>query len=219
VVAVGGVFMFLGATAPAFACSTELQPAPSATPTPGATPAPGAPPRLGQATQDLGRDHVETGDRVTYEFCPPTSGPHYNDARLGPIATRFYGPDDQTEPQGWVHNLEHGMTVVLYRCPEGCGDAQTALRGLQQQLPASPLCGFPAASSVVVTRFDELPRPYAVIVWDRVLYLDTLDVGAVAQFRAQNADQGPEPQCPAAVPGAAPSTAPGGPSLAPSATP
>jgi hypothetical protein len=213
IVAVGGVFVFLGATQPVYACASVLQPEPAATAAADATP------RLGQATHDMGRNHVETGSRVTYEYCPPASGPHYNDARYGPIATRFYGPDDQTDPQGWVHNLEHGMTVILYRCPEGCASAaQDALRTLQQQLPASPLCGFPATSTVVVTRFDDLPTPYAAVVWDRVVFLDSLDVAALATFRSQSADRGPEPQCQEAVPGASPSAAPSA-TLAPSATP
>ena len=203
ILVVGGAFVFLGATQPAYACDTLL------TPEPAATPAAGATPRLGQVTRDLGRSHVETGSRVTYEFCPPTSGAHYNDARYGPIATRFYSADDQTEPEGWVHNLEHGQTAVLYRCPEGCdGAAQTALGALQQELPASPLCSLPPASSVVVTRFDDLPTPYAVVVWGRVLFLDTLDVPAITTFRTQSADRGPEPQCQNAVPGASPSAAP-----------
>ncbi len=173
-----------------------------------ATPAADATPRLGQVTRTSAAATWRRGAE-SVEFCPPTSGPHYNDARYGPIAPRFYSADDQTEPEGWVHNLEHGQTAVLYRCPEGCdAAAQTALGALQQELPASPLCSLPPASSVVVTRFDDLPTPYAVVVWGRVLFLDTLDVPAITTFRTQSADRGPEPQCQNAVPGASPSAAP-----------
>ena len=56
----------------------------------------------------------------------------------------------------------------------------------------------------MVTRFDDLPTPYAAVVWGRVLFLDTLDVPAIATFRQQSADRGPEPQCQNAVPGASP---------------
>lgn len=203
IVAIGGAWIFLGATQPAFACGSILQPEPSATPAADATP------RLGQVTQDLGRNHVATGTKVTYDFCPPTSGPHYNDARFGPIAPRFYGQDDTTAPEGWVHNLEHGQMVVLYRCPEGCTPAaQTELSALQGQIPASPLCALPATSSVVVTRFDDLPTPYAVVTWGRVMFLDTLDVPTIIAYHDQNADRGPEPQCQNAVPGASPSASP-----------
>ncbi len=199
IVAIGGAWIFLGATQPAYACGSILVPEPSATPAADATP------RLGQVTQDLGRTHVETGAKVTYDFCPPTSGPHYQDARFGPIAPRFYGPDDATVPEGWVHNLEHGQMVVLYRCPEGCTPAaQEELRALQGQIPASPLCALPPTSTVVVTRFDDLPTPYAVVTWGRVMFLDTLDVPTIIAYHDQNADRGPEPQCQNAVPGAEP---------------
>lgn len=205
VVVVGGAFVFLGATRPVYACETILDPEPAAAAAPAATP------RLGQVTRDLGRPHVDVGAAVSYEFCPPTSGPHYNDSRFGPIATRVYGADDRADPQGWIHNLEHGQVAVLYRCPEGCDEtAQAALRELQQQLPPSPLCEFPADRSVAVARFDDLPTPYAALVWGRVLFLDTLDAAQIATFSTQSSDRGPEPQCQAAVPGA---------TTAPSATP
>ncbi len=205
VVVIGGAFVFLGATKPVYACEAILQPEAAATAAPEATP------RLGQVTRDLGRPHVDVGAAVTYEFCPPTSGPHYNDSRLGPIATRVYGADDRVDPQGWIHNLEHGQMAVLYRCPEGCDEtAQAALGALQQQLPPSPLCELPADRAVAVARFDDLPTPYAAVAWGRVLFLETLDAAQIATFSAQSADRGPEPQCEAAVPGA---------TAAPSATP
>lgn len=201
-VVVGGA-LFLGASSPAYACTTTLQLAAAATAEPGQTP------RLGQVTRDLGRNHVDTSSKVTYDFCPPTSGSHFSASRLGPIPAAFYGKDDTTVPEGWIHNLEHGDMVVLYRCPEGCdATAQTALSGLQQQLPASPLCGFPPGTNVVVTRFDQMPTPYAAVVWGRVFFLDTLDVGALTTFYGQSADRAPEPQCQQAQPGFTPSPAP-----------
>jgi hypothetical protein len=210
-IAGAGIFIFLGATQPAYACETILQPEAAAAPSPGATP------RLGQVTRDLGRRHVDLGTSVTYEYCPPTSGPHYSDSRFGPIATRFYGAGSQVDPQSWVHNLEHGHLAVLYRCPEGCGDeAQAALRALQSQLPPSPLCQLPADRTVLVARFDDLPTPYAAAVWGRVLFLETLDEDQIAAFFEQSGDRGPEPQCEAAVPGAA---TPAPPTASPAATP
>jgi hypothetical protein len=199
-VVVGGVIVLLGASSPAYACTTVLQPEAAASAEPGQTP------RLGQATRDLGRTHVPVGSSVTYEFCPPTSGSHYNAAGVGPIPDVFYAKDVATVPEGWVHNLEHGMMAVLYRCPEGCGsDAQAALASLQGQLPPSPICGFPPTANVVVTRFDQMAAPYAAVVWGRVLFLDSLDVGQITTFYAQSADRGPEPWCQQAMPGYTPS--------------
>ena len=116
----------------------------------------------------------------------------------------FYPQDQATVPEGWVHNLEHGAMAVLYRCPEGCGtEAQAALAALQGQLPPSPVCGFPPTADVVVTRFDQMPKPYAAIVWGRVSYLNSPDVGQIKTFYLQSADKGPEPWCQQAMPGSA----------------
>jgi len=217
VVLVVGGFLFLGASSPAYACTSVLQPEAAASAAPGETP------RLGQVTRDLGRTHVDVGSSVTYEFCPPTSGSHYNASRLGPIPPLFYAKDDATVPEGWIHNMEHGGMVVLYRCPEGCGtSAQTSLAALQGQLPASPICAFPSTANVVVTRFDQMPTPYAAVVWGRVLFLNSLDVGAITTFYAQSADQGPEPWCQQAMPGYTPgpgAAASPAASVAPSASP
>ena len=202
VLVVGGA-LFLSASSPAYACTSMLQPAAAASAEPGQTP------RLGQVTRDLGRNHVAVDSSVTYEFCPPTSGSHYNASGLGPIPTVFYGKDETKVPEGWVHNLEHGAMVVLYRCPEGCGtDAQAALGAVQGQLPGSPLCSLPPTANVVVTRFDQMPTPYAAIVWGRVMFLNTLDMAQITTFYAQSADRAPEPQCAQAQPGYTPSPAP-----------
>jgi len=210
VLVVGGV-LFLGASSPAYACTTILQPEPAASVAPGETP------RLGQVTRDLGRNHVDTSTSVTYEFCPPTSGSHYNATGSGPIPDLFYAQDQATVPEGWVHNMEHGAMVVLYRCPEGCGTAaQAALGAVQSQLPASPLCGFPPTADVVVTRFDQMATPYAAVVWGRVLFLNTLDMAQISTFYAQSADRGPEPWCAQAQPGYTPSP---GPATSPAASP
>jgi hypothetical protein len=42
----------------------------------------------------MGRSHVAPGTEVHYTLCPPATGSHYNTAGLGPIAPRYYTPDD-----------------------------------------------------------------------------------------------------------------------------
>jgi hypothetical protein len=201
-VIVGG-FLFAQTTSRAYACSSVLLPEPAATPAPGGTPAP-----LGQPADDLGRAHVARGQSVTYRYCPPASGSHYNDLPDGPIPAKFYGQDEATLPQGWIHNLEHGGMVVLYSCAKGgCSDAdQAALRAYFGEQPMGPLCGNP--DGLVITRFDDMDEPFAAVVWDRVLYQPTLDVAGLRAFWDRYADRGPEPQCDRAVPGYSPSPSP-----------
>ena len=182
---------------------------------------PAAAGEIGQVQPDMGAAHVQAGDKVTYPICPPASGKHLNKQGFGPLAPRVYGPDDASEPTGWVHNLEHGGLVLLYSCEKGaCDDASIAqLQAFTGAFPDSPVCGLAAGVVGPVTaRFEQMPTRYAALVWDRVLYLDTLDSEQVYEFFTRYGervtDDGtwitpPEPQCPAPspVPSAEPSPA------------
>ncbi|HEX6868336.1 MAG TPA: DUF3105 domain-containing protein, partial [Candidatus Limnocylindrales bacterium] len=138
VVGVVGIGMFAAATQPAFACSNEWVPDPTPTPAADAAPQPGYP------QPDMGQGHVGNGTAITYTYCPPASGRHFNGTQTGPISARVYGPSDTVNPQGWIHNLEHGALILLYRGDsEGATDAgQQAMREFFDSYPASPVCGF-----------------------------------------------------------------------------
>lgn len=212
VVAIVGAGVFAAATQPAFACSNIWQPDPTASPADGASPQPG------YVQPDMGKAHVATGTAVTYTYCPPASGRHYNASGVGPIAARPYGPNDNVIPEGWVHNMEHGGLVILYR---GAEADQAALRAVYDAVPVSPICGLqPGGQSPgpVIARFDQMAWPYAALVWDRVLPLETVDQAAILDFYARYGERNnPEPQCqPSASPSAMPSASG---SVAPSAAP
>jgi len=212
-----GAFVFTSATAKSYTCSTLWDPTPSG------SPAPQASGELGYPQPDMGRSH-NVSQPQTYTLCPPASGSHINSPPNGPIPARLYGPDDFVQPQGWIHNLEHGAIVFLYKCPgPGCDDAgQTQLKQFYQQFvqtyPKSPICGIPAGQlSPVIARFDDMKWPFAAIVWDRVLPLDQFDPATVLQFYATYGEHtNPEQLCagPSASPGpsgsdAAPSSSAG----------
>jgi hypothetical protein len=210
VAAIAGVvlisaFVFASAAAPAYACSQEWTPSPTASPAPDASPNPG------YVQQDMGNRHPNTGEQVTYTYCPPASGSHYNDAPLGPITPRLYGPGDRALPQGWIHNLEHGAMVILYRGRDGdlgpSPDGQAALRGLFDEFPPSPVCGIQPGTSQgpVIARFDDMATPYAALVWGRVLPLAEFDAAQILEFWQVSGERtNPEPQC--AAPSPSPNT-------------
>ena len=202
VVAVIGVGVFATATEAAYACSSVWQP--SATP----SPAEGKAPQPGYVEPDMGQGHVPRGTKITYTYCPPASGRHYN-VPDAPITARVYGPGDGVIPEGWIHNLEHGALVVLYRGDQPDLDA---LRALYTAVPVSPVCGFtPGGQSPgpVVARFDDMAWPYAAMVWDRILPLQTIDQQAMLDFYATWGERtNPEKLC--AVPSASPSVVPNG---------
>jgi hypothetical protein len=196
-----GLWVFTSAAAPTYACSTvdTVQQA--------------ADGELGQVQPDQGNGHVGRGDRVTYTVCPPASGKHINNPGFGPLKPKVYGPEDESEPNGWVHNLEHGGLVLLYSCDKGaCDDAGlAALDTFDQGFPESPVCKLAAGTvGPVIARFEQMPTKYAALVWNRVLYLDELDAAKVYDFSTRYGERvadgrfvaPPEPQCP--VPTASP---------------
>jgi hypothetical protein len=215
---------YLGFTKPTYACTTIFDPspapswvAPSAAPVAsGATPAPAVtPPPPGYVQTDMGHVHENVGTTITYRYCPPASGRHYNSANQGPIRGGLYGPNDQALPPGWIHNLEHGAIVLLYSCkaPEGqtapaCTDAgQQQLEDLLARWPDSPICKTPKGLlTPLIARFDDMPWNYSALVWDVVLPMDEIDEALMFEFYARNAElYNPEKLCadPTATPGPA----------------
>ena len=195
----------------------------------------------------MGNQHVNTGEKVTYPVCPPASGKHVNRSGFGPLTPKVYGPDDTSSPTGWVHNLEHGGLVLLYSCDKGACDAATLqqLRDFTAGFPASTICQLAAGQvGPVVARFEQMPTKFAALIWNRVLYMDTLDPQLAYDFYTRYGEQvspegqwitPPEPQCtppspspepsasaaasPSAAPSESASAAPSGSASAPAASP
>lgn len=152
----------------------------------------------GFATNNLGGDHLrDQNAEIAYAFCPPTSGPHFNIQGVGPIRPGFYGPERQQHPGGWVHNLEHGYVLLLYRGGDrGVADAdREALRAFLAAAPASPgasACGVP--SKLVVARFDRMATRFAILAWDRALLADAFDPAQADAFYQQWVDAPTAPE-------------------------
>jgi hypothetical protein len=171
-VAVLATFVAIGTSASdkRYSCD-EIMPAPS-----------GSIPPEGIEQPNRGNTHVSPSTSIEYALCPPTSGDHYNAPGAGPLRPGFYGPNDVARPGGWVHNLEHGYIVVLYK-GEPDQDTMAALQRFAQVAPSSPgaqACGYP--SKVVVARFDDMSTPFAVLAWDHILPLATWDQNAALTF-------------------------------------
>jgi hypothetical protein len=212
VVVVVLALLFLGrSSTSAYECVTFLTPPPAAaadasgapaqSPTPSASPAPTA--LLGFQTTDLGREHVSQGTSVRYDYCPPASGRHYNLGNgLAPLARRFYGPDVAFPPQNWIHNLEHGWVVLLYKGEPSDADLE-ALRGVMDEAEVSDWnttnCGVGVPNKVIGVRFDDMDPGvnFAAVAWDRALLQQDLDAAELLAFANQWQDgpQTPERIC------------------------
>lgn len=210
---------FLNATSPAYACAVQWQ----APQTP--APAPDATQRLGIVQDQLGREHLAgAGSFVRYTLCPPASGKHVAQTGEGPIKPGVFGKDDKATPQGWIHNLEHGGLVVLYRCPGGaCTDEGLAtMKAMYASFPDGPVCGYPAGvNGPIFARFDEMAWPVAALLWGEILPLDSLDTEKILTFWAQDGERyQPERASDCPVPTPTPAVTPTPvPSAEPSATP
>ena len=144
---------------------TDASAAPSAAASASAAPtvAPEPTARLGFTTTILGRNHILNANQtITYGFCPPTSGDHYNISGVGPIRAAVYPNTAEQPPGGWVHNLEHGWVVLLYSCKNGCPSAEemAQMQAWYDQAPTpDPSQG--CDKEVLVARFDSMNTRFA----------------------------------------------------------
>lgn len=132
-----------------------------------------------------GQTHVMVGTTVNYANNPPSSGPHY------PVWATYSEHLTTVPREYWVHDLEHGAIVFLYR-PDAPTDVVTALRAAYQGLPADPVCGHKLA---VMTPDPLLDRPFALVAWTYVLRCDTVDTQQILAFTAAHRRMGPEMLC------------------------
>jgi hypothetical protein len=101
------------------------------------------------------RRHIPVDTVPIYAASIPTSGEHYGDhlARW-----RFHR---QIVPRGyWVHNLEHGGVVFLYRDGASSGIVD-ALARVYERIPVDPPCSH---GRVLVVEDSELTTEWAVTV-------------------------------------------------------
>jgi uncharacterized protein DUF3105 len=146
---------------------------------PPAGPAPGAP------VPNEGWAHVPEGSAITYQSNPPASGPHY------PVWLRYQEYSQAMARGYWVHNLEHGAIVVLYR-PDAPAAVVREITEAFRSIPPDSSCGHQRA---LLTPDPLLPRLTAVVAADWVLLADSVDAPAIRAFGVARRGHGPEQLC------------------------
>jgi Protein of unknown function (DUF3105) len=112
--------------------------------------------------------HVDEGSPLTYSHRPPSSGMHYGTV---PQPQEYRMWDTPLSPGRWVHMLEHGAVVVLYR-HDLCDDACVQQLGtFYDNAPRSNLVGI---RHLAVTPYQDMDHAIAVVAWG---YIDEIDVG------------------------------------------
>jgi hypothetical protein len=128
-----------------------------------------------------GWQHVAEGTPVVYQANPPASGPHY------PVWARYREHAQAVPRPYWVHNLEHGAIVLLYR-PDAPASAVEALRGALQAPPNDAAFGHRRA---LMTPDAALPQPVAAVAAYHVMMADRLEAAWVRSFTDTYRGRGP----------------------------
>jgi Protein of unknown function (DUF3105) len=136
--------------------------------------------------------HVPVGTHVDYDSNPPSSGPHY------PIWAAYQEWPAPVQREYYVHDLEHGAVVLLYKCPDGgpCPEIVDALRKARDAIPDDPLCGGTGVRvRVVITPDPLLDVPIAAAAWGWIYKAQCVDLPSLTQFARDHYGQGTEPIC------------------------
>lgn len=129
--------------------------------------------------------HLQEGSTLPQRNVPPASGPHY-------ASRAAYGVSSApVEPGAWLHALEHGGIVVLFRCGETNECSSIASR-LETEVYARARPGSFGQRKLVITPYAELPSPIAALAWGRILELQAPDAPAILAFYDRYLDRGPE---------------------------
>ncbi len=132
--------------------------------------------------------HVEEGVPVSFHNRPPSSGTHFGTSPQ-PAEYRMY--DQPLNPGRWVHMLEHGAIIVLYR-PDLCDAACVSQLGtFYDSAPRSTLVG---VRHLAITPYQDMDHAIAVVAWGFVDEMDQMDADRVmADFKSKvDASTAPE---------------------------
>src|SRR4051812_10595453 len=158
----------------------------------GATSSPSAPPAddgscamAESAVPNEGWVHVAEGTAIPYQHNPPASGPHY------PVWARYQEYTTAVARPCWVHNLEHGAIVLLYR-PDAPASVISSLTATYRSLPNDTECGHPRA---LLTPDPLLPRPVAAVAANFVIEGDCASANAIRTFTLTHRNHAPEDIC------------------------
>jgi hypothetical protein len=135
------------------------------------------------AIPDEGSGHVPVGSPVEYRHNPPASGPHYD------VVLQYGLYENEDVPaEYWVHNLEHGAIVILYKCDTPCPDLVDSLGDTLDLFPLSKWDN----RKIVIVPYSRMDAPLMAVAWNVQMPLDRFDQQALIDFYARHVDRGPE---------------------------
>lgn len=138
-----------------------------------------------------GREHLasQTETFDDYKTNPPTSGTH----RPPPAAPDgLYPPGNEPDPENWVHTLEHGRVVLMYK-----PGASPQTVGALQRLFNEPVLGSGKSYHMALMRNNtKMPFEGAAVSWQHYVAckedIGPEQIAAMRKFRDRFVDKGPE---------------------------
>jgi Protein of unknown function (DUF3105) len=138
----------------------------------------------GRQIPNEGQQHIPNDTSGVYKApYPPTSGQHW-----GNIWADWEMYDHPIPPEVFVHNLEHGGIVLLYRCDAPCPDVVAQLRDLYRTFPKAKN----AKVKMVVAPDPKIRTPFAILAWTWIDELPAFDRDRLLRFYRAHVDKGPE---------------------------
>ena len=137
---------------------------------------------VGRRMPDEGYQHVPEGTGATYGHQPPTSGQHWPRWAAWEFQAR------EVPPEVWVHNLEHGGIVILYRCDAPCPDLIQQLQELYTSFPKSKH----GHVKLLTTPHQKLKTRLAILAWTWIDEMEEFDRQRFLRFYQAHVDKGPE---------------------------
>jgi hypothetical protein len=130
----------------------------------------------GEYFQAQSRDHIDIGAKHdAYNSNPPTGGWHYpTPAQTGIYDTPF--PDEQL-----IHNLEHGHIWIAYK-PNLPADQIEKLADIAKSY----------GSKIIMTPREANDSPIAIVAWEHLFKLDSVDEPQIKVFIDAYRGHGPE---------------------------
>ncbi len=141
-----------------------------------------------RAFPEEGRDH--TTDKLTqanYKTNPPTSGAHDPE----PAPDGVYLPGNEPEIAKWVHTLEHGRILLMYR-PGVDRSVVTRLEALFKEDVGGSGGGY---HSVLMQNNSKMPFEVAAVGWRHYMGCERFTpkaIDALRTFREARVDKAPE---------------------------
>jgi hypothetical protein len=136
--------------------------------------------------------HLAYCTEIAYSTNPPSSGDHWGTW----AAFKEYASPIPREV--YVHDMEHGAVVLLYRCASACPEVVEMLREVVAEATSDPKCVQQAgghAARLIITPDPELDTTIGAAAWGATYTATCLDKTSLAAFVAEVYGKGPEDIC------------------------